>query len=135
MSRITIAIACVSLLLASNSALGQRRVPGYANRPAISPYVNLFQGNNGGLNSYFSFVRPRLQLDQQIRQQNQMLQSNQLAVQRESVLLQQSIEQAAESVLTQRPTSSSTAIRRPAASFMNFGTFYPSNTNSVQTRR
>lgn len=137
MSRITIAIASVALLFACGSAEAQvqRRVPGYVNRPTISPYVNLFQSNNGGLNSYFSFVRPRLRLDQEIRQQNQMLRDNQLAVQRESVMIQQSIEQAAEATLMQRPTSSAAAFRRPAGTFMNFSTFYPSNTNTIQPRR
>ena len=135
MSRISIAIACVAVLLVADSAQAQRRVPGYVNRPTISPYVNLFQSNNGGLNSYFAFVRPRQQLDQQLRQQNQLLQQNQFAVQREAVMIQQSINDATEQVLMQRPTSTAAGFRRPAGGFMNFGTFYPSNTNSNIMRR
>lgn len=60
-------VALTLLVLASNESFAQR-VPNFNRRPTISPYVNLFNNNQGGVNNYFSFVRP-IQRQQQFNQQ------------------------------------------------------------------
>lgn len=112
-------------LLGADDAAAQRRTPGFVNKPALSPYVNLFQGNNGGLNSYFSFVRPRLELDNYVRQTNQRQAMTRQFIEQEAQMIQNSLQTALEDPgLSLRPTST-TARFRPAGGFMNYSTFYP----------
>ena len=54
-----------------------QRTPGFIQRPTVSPYINLFNANQGGVNNYFSFVRPlqqQAQFNQQQMSQNMLLQ-------------------------------------------------------------
>lgn len=60
-------VAFVALLFTVDRAEAQR-VPNFNRRPAISPFINLFNSNQGGVNNYFSFVRP-LQQQQRVNQQ------------------------------------------------------------------
>ena len=134
--RMWIAFICGAMLaLASTpAAMAQRRVPGFVNRPALSPYVNLFQSNNGGLNSYFTFVRPRLEMDRFMRQTAEWEASQRAFVAQESVQLQRSLEETLEDTAVQlRPTNSS-AIRRPPARFMQYAPFYPTGNQAATTR-
>ncbi|MCA9150714.1 MAG: hypothetical protein KDA92_15485 [Planctomycetales bacterium] len=135
MARTLLAIAGCCLVLATvDTASAQRRTPGYANRPALSPYVNLFQANNGGLNSYFSFVRPRQEMDKFMRQQSQRNYMQQQFVAQEAYQIQRTIEDTLEeNQLQLRPTSSGNAMRRPAARYMQFSPFFP-NGGTVQAR-
>lgn len=64
------------LVLGSGSSVWGQRIPGYAARPPVSPYLNLFRNNNSGLNNYHTFVRP--QLDQLQFNQMQMSQTMRL---------------------------------------------------------
>jgi hypothetical protein len=112
-------------LLGADNADAQRRVPGFVNKPAISPYVNLFQGNNGGLNSYFSFVRPRMEMDAYVRQTNQRQAMTRQYIDQEAQMIQNSLQSALEDPgLSLRPASN-TARFRPAGGFMNYSTFFP----------
>lgn len=67
--------ACSILFLCTGHCFAQRygttRTPGYNQRATISPYVNLFNNNQGGVNNYFTLVRP-LQRQQQFNQQQQI---------------------------------------------------------------
>lgn len=45
----------------------------YAPGPALSPYLDYFRTPTGPLDSYHEFVRPRLQLQQRLRQQQQQI--------------------------------------------------------------
>ena len=134
MARTLLAIAGVCLvLIVSDSAHAQRRTPGYSNRPALSPYVNLFQANNGGLNSYFSFVRPRQEMDKFMQQSSQRSMLQQSFAQQEAYQIQRTIEDTLEeNQLQLRPTSTN-AMRRPAARYMQFSPYYP-NGGAVQAR-
>ena len=58
-----IAFSAVILLITSTSEAqrnGKRRNPIRNQRPSISPYANLFRGDNGGLNSLYGFIFPEL---------------------------------------------------------------------------
>ena len=134
MARTLLAIAGVCLvLIVSDNAHAQRRTPGYSNRPALSPYVNLFQANNGGLNSYFSFVRPRQEMDKFMQQSSQRSMLQQSFAQQEAYHIQRTIEDTLEeNQLQLRPTSTN-AMRRPAARYMQFSPYYP-NGGAVQAR-
>lgn len=73
------------LFFGLDDTFAQRRVSSFNNRPPISPYVNLFNNNTGGVNNYFQFVRPlqqqsrinQQQFNQTTRLQRQLLQPNQ----------------------------------------------------------
>ena len=82
------AIFALTIFAVTSEAKAQRS-PGFASRPAISPYINLFRGNTGGINSFFSFVRPvqeqlrfnqnQLQQNRRFQQQFQFNQFNQMS--------------------------------------------------------
>jgi hypothetical protein len=130
-----IPLICVSaaMLMAGSEAEAQRRLPGFVNKPAISPYVNLFQGNNGGLNSYFSFVRPRMEMDAYVRQSTQRQAMTRQFIEQETQQIQNSLQMAIEEPgLGLRPTSTNTARFRPAGGFMNYSTFYPQRAPSAR---
>lgn len=65
------------ILFAGIGEANAQRVPGFTRRPTISPYIQLFNSNQGGVNNYFSFVRPmqrQMQLNQQQAVENRYLQ-------------------------------------------------------------
>jgi hypothetical protein len=111
----------------------QRRIPGFVNQPAISPYINLFQGSNAGLNSYFTFVRPRLAMQDFVLRSAERQAFDERMIQRESLQIQRAVEETlGESALTLRPTNRG-GLRRPAGAFMNTRQFYPES-SSAQLR-
>lgn len=134
MARILLTLAGLSLLLTGSEAFAQRspggrRTPGFVNRPAISPYVSLFQSNNGGMNSYFAFVRPQQEMVKFMNQTTQQELAQRSLIQHEATQLQHSIEQAVqEGELSVRPTSNS-RVMRPAGSFMQYSPFFPNGGN------
>lgn len=68
------------VLFGTNQEVNAQRVPNYNRRPTVSPYINLFNNNQGGTNNYFSFVRPMQQqarVNQQQYTDNQYLQQQQ----------------------------------------------------------
>ena len=137
MARIIFALACVVTLACCGDATAQRRTPGFVKKPTISPYVNLFRSNSGGLSSYFTFVRPEIEAQQFMQRQSQQSALNRVAIQQEMLQLQQALPGSQSATLQQRPSSASTngTVRRPAGRFMSFGTFFPSNNATPSTRR
>ena len=128
-------LACVTASLVCGHAEAQRRIPGFVDRPVISPYVNFFNSNSGGVNNYFSFVRPQLKMEQYVRDTARQMAFNRSFVKQEAVQLQRAINAVPEGILQLRPSTSSNAIQRPRAQFMNFGTFYPSSSAISQRMR
>lgn len=74
MIRYSLPVAVAITLAVSVGSSEAQRVPNYNRRPTISPYVNLFNNNQGGVNNYFSFVRPMQQQARINRQQYQQQQ-------------------------------------------------------------
>ena len=69
--------AVLTVLCVGISESNAQRIPSFNQRPAVSPYIQLFNNNQGGINNYFSFVRPQQQqqrFNQQQMMQNRMLQ-------------------------------------------------------------
>jgi hypothetical protein len=130
MSRHVLLFGGLILVLACcRVADAQRRVPNYRNRPAISPYVGLFQGANGGLNSYFYVVRPRQVVQQEIQAADYAIERQQLAIEQRAIQLQQELQDTllqpgGGGPLQLRPTTSATGMRRTAGTFMNYSAFY-----------
>lgn len=76
MYRFYLAVIMTILFVGIGEATAQR-IPGYTRRPTISPYIQLFNSNQGGINNYFSFVRPmqqQMQMNQQQAVENRYLQ-------------------------------------------------------------
>ena len=127
MARRILLLGCLTTLWAcSGIAEAQRRTPGYQSRPVISPYINLFRGDNAGLNSYFSVVRPQQMMNSYIRETNYDFQAQQQLIDQRSLQLQQELDQTLQGgTLQQRPTTgTSSASRRPAGTFMNYSTYF-----------
>ncbi len=136
MSRLFLLLGCLTtLLVCDGAAQAQRRTPNYRNRPVLSPYTSLFRGDNGGLNSYFSVVRPRLALNQYIQEADYEFRAQQQQMDQRSLYLQQELdEQLQGSSLMMRPTGSTGAMRRPAGSFMNYSNYYRSGAGTSLNR-
>lgn len=112
-----------------------QRVPGYSRRPTVSPYINLFNSNQGGVNNYFSFVRPlqqQAQFNQQQLNQNLLLQQQmgQQAygqfgmgqVGRQQISL--GIQPAGQQPLF-RPAAQGMGAPSTSATYFNYSHFYP----------
>lgn len=139
MSRILpiIAFAAVVLFIAESSEaqrLGNRRTPVRNTRPAISPYVNLFRGDNGGLNSLYGFYIPRSrtldfanQTNRELQYQRDLLTRDTLSLQREiQDASQQQQQQQGRGMLQMRPTASASGgVRRQAGTFLNHSNYFP----------
>ena len=116
-------------LIASVSDASAQRIPHYSRTPTVSPYINLFRGNTGGSNSYFSFVRP---IQNQLRfNQEQDIQSQRLTQQiqfNEQMLLDPFLEVGREThgpgTLMIRQNASSFGRPTAAASYLNYSHFY-----------
>lgn len=125
-------VVVLGLSLASDQAHGQRRVPNYSRRPTVSPFINLFNSNQGGVNNYFSFVRP---LQQQARVNQQ--QFNQNARLQQQIYNQQQAAQFGGGQITLgapagvgvqgllRPGAQGVGTPSTAATFFNYSHFYP----------
>ena len=81
MIRSCLPIACLLTLFVVSDANAQRRIPNYTRGNTLSPYINMFRGNTGGINNYFSLVRPmqaqsrfnQMQMTQDRRLQQQLI--------------------------------------------------------------
>jgi len=77
-------LVTVLLVLASvssstaNAQFGQDRIQRPLNRPTVSPYINMFRGNNSSnvLLNYYGSVRPQQQFYSQDRQLSQRIDQN-----------------------------------------------------------
>lgn len=109
MRTIVVTVLVLTCLMLTNSADAQGRRPrrgAYVpSRPTISPYLYLSRGNTGGLPSYYAWVRPQIEYQQQ-----------QQFVERELRYLE------GEATRPQVPV-----VGRPstAATYMNYSHFYP----------
>ena len=116
----TLAIAAFSCVHESAA----QRVPGYAQRATLSPYVNLFNNNQGGVNNYFTFVRPLQQqarINQQQAMQNRMFE-RQLMGPTNSLYPQQGAAQFPQGML--RPANVGVGQPSTAATYFNYSHFY-----------
>ena len=78
MFRYCLPLACLFAFAITSESMAQRtsqRIPNYNRRPTVSPYINLFNSNQGGVNNFFQFVRPQ---QQQARFNNQQVAQNRL---------------------------------------------------------
>ncbi len=76
MFRYWMPLACLLAVSFAHESMAQRqsrRIPNFNRRPTVSPFINLFNSNQGGVNNYFSFVRP---LQQQARINDQQIAQN-----------------------------------------------------------
>lgn len=133
-----LAIAVLFVATLAHDCNAQRRatsrVPNYLQSPTISPYVNLFNNNQGGVNNYFSFVRP-MQRQQQINQfqfnqsrmmQRQMTQPGQSSA---PVIIVGSDVQG-----MLRPSAAGMGQPAAAATFFNYSHFYSAPTSGFRGR-
>ena len=67
MVRLLISVLAFLVLLSASTDAQAQRVP--MRRTTLSPYLNLFRGNTGGVNPFFTFVQPALNQQQFIQQQ------------------------------------------------------------------
>jgi hypothetical protein len=130
----------ILLMVCCSVADAQRRMPNYRSRPAISPYVGLFQGANGGLNSYFYVVRPRQTFQQEIQAADYAIARQQQAMEQRTIQLQQELQDTlmqpgGGGPLQLRPTTTGTGLRRQAGTFMNYSAFYRGATQSQRRGR
>jgi hypothetical protein len=124
MRRLQIVGMCLTVgavLLLADSALAQGT--DFGPYPTLSPWFNLYQKNNGPLDNYHMFVRPRIDL-------NDSLQRHQAAIQRNSAglnSLDQDLTQLQEHASGVRPTGS-------ASVFMNYSHYYGRGGAGGETR-
>lgn len=93
--------------------LDQKPFTGYSPGPVVSPYMNLYLGNNGAgiVNNYYSVVQPMLQQQNMNRQTEQSLRELRIQNRLQQSQLQQ--------LNRQTPGAQ-------GSSFMNYGGYYPS---------
>lgn len=93
--------------------LDQKPFTGFSPGPAVSPYMNLYLGNNsaGIVNNYYSVVKPMLQQQNTNRQTEQSLRELRIQNRLQQSQLQQ--------LNRQMPGAQ-------GSSFMNYGGYYPS---------
>jgi hypothetical protein len=126
MKRIAILLAaCAVSVCFCDDLRAQRRIPYASRRPAVSPWVSLYQSSNGGVNNYFGMIRPRQQM-LQFTDQTMQFATTQRALDRQAGQQFTQLEQAIQlGLLQQRPTSTVTRVPARAASFMDYSRFYP----------
>jgi hypothetical protein len=134
MNRIAFVLLVTAVaLLIDSQAEAQRRVPHYQRTPAISPYTNLFRGDNGGLNSFVGFYEPSQRLRQFVAETNNEFYYQQRATMQESLRLSQEIAAAGEKDPLQqqglilRPTSSAGSVPRTASGFQTHHRYFPNS--------
>jgi hypothetical protein len=109
---------CAGLLL-SSAALAQggpARGPYTPVRPPISPYMNFFRPDVGGVPSYYMFVRPRIDIQQRFQQVDQDLGTLEGQLQRRG------------------PARPGVGQPSTAATFMNYSHFYPAKSAAGPVR-
>jgi len=120
-------VVFVALLCSADRAEAQR-VPNYNRRPTVSPYINLFNNNQGGVNNYFSFVRPMQQqqrLNQQQYNQNARLQQQLYNPQGQFGAPITLGPQVGGPQTMLRPGNQGTGMPSTAATFFNYSHYYP----------
>lgn len=134
-------VGLLAILANSNTAEAQarspRRVPNFNRRPILSPYINLFQSNNGGMNSYFAFVQPQQQAIQFMQDTRRREAYLALESQNQTYEFERSLETTLEdSPLLKLRRSPNSSARHMPGSFMNYSRYYPlSQQTGVVPRR
>lgn len=102
-----------------------QRIPNYSRRATVSPYINLFNNNQGGVNNYFSFVRP---MQQQARINQQQFSRDQFLQQQitQPTMMQPSMATGGMNGGNGMLRAGSQGIGQPstAASYFNYSHFY-----------
>lgn len=125
-------------LSGTNQEANAQRVPNYNRRPTVSPYINLFNNNQGGTNNYFSFVRPQqqqAQFNQQQFVQNQNFRQQQQFspnFNQQSQLQFGGGQATGQGMLRQGNRGIGTP--STAASYFNYSHFYPVQQNTGRRR-
>lgn len=114
----------LTMLVTHQQCHAQRRIPRSQTTPTISPYVNLFNANTGGVNNYFNFVRPQLQYNQQMNQFARQSAFNYAYQQQYATQQQIAIQQAVTDQLMLVPRTGMGARAAVAGSYFNYGGFY-----------
>ncbi len=136
--------ACVGIciLFATCADANAQRTPNVGRRPTVSPLINLFNPNQGGINNYFSFVRPlqrQARLNQQQFNQNQLLQqqlANQQFNQGGAGRLTIGLQPQAGGVQGMfRPAAQGVGMPSTAATYFNHSHFYPVPPPPSRSRR
>ncbi len=118
-------LALVVLSLAAGSAGAQRRNDRYQYRkPTISPYLNLLQPSQGGLPSYYAFVRPLQEQQKLIQRQAQpLVRPGQAAAPAVGPRIQIGV--APEQQMLAPRTGVASQFKTEAAKFQNYSHFFP----------
>lgn len=128
-------VSAVALLI-DRRAEAQRRIPHYQRTPTISPYINLFRADNGGLNSFVGNYQPSQRLRQFVDETNREFYFQQQATRQEAIRLSQEIAVAtqqdaeAQQGLILRPTSTAGSIPRTAGGFLQYSQYFPNSTTA-----
>jgi len=103
------AVVAVVAMLCSPAMAQPRYTP---SRPTFSPWLNLYQRNTGVLDNYHTYVRPQVELERTLRQQD-------LALSRQSAALRNIQGQ----LNRERPAQAGpTGVH---STFMNYSHYYP----------
>ncbi|MEN6457944.1 MAG: hypothetical protein ABFC63_03375 [Thermoguttaceae bacterium] len=107
------AVLAAGVVLSLVQVAGAQMPGDPANRPTLSPWFGLYQKNGGPLDNYHMFVRPRLQLNNTLRQQQDAIGRNDAGIHTLDQEMTRYQEQAGV-----RPTGSSSV-------FMYYSHYYP----------
>lgn len=116
-----------ALILITSEDVRAQRVPNFSRRPTVSPYVNLFNNNQGGVNNYLSFVRPMQQqarFNQMQSNENRFLQQQLLNRQQGFGNSQIQVGGAAPQGML-RQGAQGAGMPSTAATYFNYSHFYP----------
>ncbi len=113
------AVVSVAVLVGSPAIAQPKYTP---SRPTFSPWLNLYQRNTGVLDNYHTYVRPQMELERTLRQQD-------LTLSRQSAALRQVQSQ----LRTERPAQAGpTGVH---STFMNYLHYYPgASTGGINAR-
>jgi len=109
-----ISIAAMAVLATTQAASAQSPRGRYSSPsgPTLTPHLDYFRRDNGVLNPYFNFVRPKFQAYDELRQL-------------ESRLQQQDLRQAELRQDLQAVRETPAAVTGTGATYMNYSHFYP----------
>jgi hypothetical protein len=137
MNRIIYVLALSVSVGVTQPGFAQRRASVYRPAtPAVSPYLNLLRTSEGGLPSYYAFVRPFQQQQTTNQQQTQLLLRQEREIQQ---LRDQRIiigETRQEFVQGTAPTGTGSGFMTTGrdSGFLNYSHFYPLRRQSVRRR-
>jgi hypothetical protein len=118
--------AVLSCGFLQGDCFAQRRVPKYRTTQPLSPYLQLFQRNQGGVNNYLLDVRPNIQFQQELNDLRQggyrAAAYDQQVLRQQTLVLGEAIEATLMRLTPRQATSGQPST---AAGFMNTGSYFP----------